>query len=73
MTAVQRSVLHFLDQGENLTLSSAALAAYSISDPRLRIWHNRLAYLSEQGILQLMDMSTGINPFSRPAYARDAH
>ena len=60
MTAIQRSGLYFLDQGENSTLSSAALAAYSISDPRLQIWHNRFAHLSEQGIRQLMDMSTGI-------------
>ena len=56
MTAIQRSGLYFLDQGENSTLSSAALAAYSISDPRLQIWHNRFAHLSEQGIRQLMDI-----------------
>ena len=65
MTAIQRSGLYFLDQGENSTLSSAALAAYSISDPRLQIWRNRFAHLSEQGIRQLMDMSTGIKPIQQ--------
>jgi hypothetical protein len=65
MTAIQRSRLHLLDQDENSTLSSAALAAYSIPDPRLQIWHNRLANLSEQGIRKLMDMSTGIKPIQQ--------
>ena len=65
MTAIQQSGLYFLDQNRNSTLLSAACAAYSISDPTLRIWHGRLAHLSEQGIKQLMDMSTGIKPIQR--------
>jgi transposase InsO family protein len=65
MTATQRGGLYFLDQGRDSTLQSAACAAYSISDPALQIWHRRLAHLSEQGIKQLMDMSTGIKPVQR--------
>lgn len=65
LTAIQRGGLYFLDQGRDSTILSAACAAYSISDPALQIWHNRLAHLSEEGIKQLMDMSTGIKPIQR--------
>ncbi|KAK9439706.1 Integrase, catalytic core [Metarhizium brunneum] len=65
MIATQRSGLYFLDQDRDSNIISAACAAYSISDPALQIWHGRLAHLSEQGIKQLMDMSTGIKPIQR--------
>ena len=65
MTATQQGGLYFLDENRVSTLQSAACAAYSISDPALQIWHGRLAHLSEQGIKQLMDMSTGIKPIQR--------
>lgn len=65
MTATQRGGLYFLDQDRDSTRLSAAYAAYSVSDPALQIWHGRLAHLSEQGIKELMNMSTGIKPIQK--------
>jgi hypothetical protein len=65
MTATQRGGLYFLDQERDSTRLSAACAACSVSDPALQIWHGKLAHLSEQGIKELMNMSTRIKPIQK--------
>ena len=42
----------------------AGLASYTIDDPNLTIWHQRLAHLAEQNIKRLQSMSTGMKPAS---------
>ena len=56
LTATLRHGVYFVD---SLQLG---LAALEIKDPKLQIWHDRLGHLGEEGIKQLMGMSTGIKP-----------
>jgi hypothetical protein len=46
--------------------SPFAGAAYSIKDPHFRLWHERLGHLSEQGLVRLRSMVTGMDA-SQPA------
>jgi hypothetical protein len=39
--------------------SLQALAAYSLSEPRLGLWHEHMAHLGEQNLRKLMHMATG--------------
>ncbi|XP_044717342.1 reverse transcriptase (RNA-dependent DNA polymerase) domain-containing protein [Hirsutella rhossiliensis] len=42
----------------------AALVTSQVQNPNLRIWHERLAHLSERNIKRLQGMSTGLRPQS---------
>ena len=49
--------------GSSVNISGLmALHAYSLSDPDLRAWHDRLGHLSEKNIEKLSTMSNGIRP-----------
>ncbi|KAI0994036.1 hypothetical protein K3495_g14147 [Podosphaera aphanis] len=59
-TASRYRKLFVLDQPQK-TPPTITLAAYSLSEPWLNIWHRRLGHLGEQGIKDLIKISTGIH------------
>ncbi|KAK5996264.1 Retrovirus-related Pol polyprotein from transposon TNT 1-94 [Cladobotryum mycophilum] len=56
LTAVKHSGIYIVDE------EKLSLAAFRIADPKLKLWHDRLGHLSENGIKQLMKIATGIRP-----------
>ncbi|KAH7460549.1 Retrovirus-related Pol polyprotein from transposon TNT 1-94 [Fusarium oxysporum f. sp. matthiolae] len=59
LTATRISGVYVVDEVED-RLFQTALASFSVGDPRLHLWHERLAHLGERNIKRLMKMSTGI-------------
>lgn len=50
--------------GQNLPVNrtiQCAMASYSLSDPTLQIWHERMGHLGEAGLKKLEGMATGID------------
>ena len=64
MTATESNELYIVNQpGSSVNISGLmALHAYSLSDPDLTAWHDRLGHLSEKNIEKLSTMSNGIRP-----------
>lgn len=68
LTAIESAGLYVVDQpGSTVNIAglNMALHSYSITDPDLLIWHERLGHLSEQNIRKLMTMSKGIKPLGQ--------
>ncbi|KAK2930252.1 hypothetical protein FoTM2_010593 [Fusarium oxysporum f. sp. vasinfectum] len=61
LTATRISGVYVVDEVEDRPFQTA-LASFSVGDPRLHLWHERLAHLGERNIKRLMKMSTGIRP-----------
>ena len=61
-TATMRKRLLFLDTWKNDNATAVALAAYSVSSPGMRLWHERLGHLGQDNLKKLLDMSTGMRP-----------
>ncbi|KAG7003598.1 Retrovirus-related Pol polyprotein from transposon TNT [Fusarium oxysporum f. sp. conglutinans] len=61
LTATRISGVYVVDEAEEDHFQTA-LASFSVGDPRLHLWHERLAHLGERNIKRLMNMSTGIRP-----------
>jgi transposase InsO family protein len=61
LTATRISGVYVVDEAEEDQFQTA-LASFSVGDPRLHLWHERLAHLGERNIKRLMNMSTGIRP-----------
>ncbi|RKK18949.1 hypothetical protein BFJ66_g17901 [Fusarium oxysporum f. sp. cepae] len=61
LTATRISGVYVVDEVEEGHFQTA-LASFSVGDPRLHLWHERLAHLGERNIKRLMNMSTGIRP-----------
>ncbi|KAF6517721.1 hypothetical protein HZS61_003282 [Fusarium oxysporum f. sp. conglutinans] len=61
LTATRISGVYVVDEVEDRPFQTA-LASFSVGDPRLHLWHERLAHLGERNIKRLMNMSTGIRP-----------
>lgn len=50
--------------GQNLPINRTiqyAMASYSLSDPTIQIWHERMGHLGEAGLKKLEGMATGID------------
>ena len=62
LSATRKFGLYVIDEDDQQL--HTAMAAYSVSDPKLQIWHDRLGHLGEQNLHLLMKMSTGITPLS---------
>lgn len=60
-TATQRGGRFFLDTWIRSAFPPHALTSYGIDDPRIQIWHERLAYLGEKNLKLLLTMSTGMD------------
>lgn len=58
--------LYILDIWSNQPRDKTAHASYSITNPTLQLWHERMRRLGEQNVKQLQDMSTGM---TRPVNA----
>ncbi|SPJ90343.1 uncharacterized protein FTOL_13224 [Fusarium torulosum] len=61
LTATRISGVYIIDEIKG-RLFQTALASFSVEDPRLHLWHERLTHLGERNIKKLMKMSTGIRP-----------
>ncbi|KAM6514095.1 hypothetical protein FALCPG4_18898 [Fusarium falciforme] len=61
LTATRISGVYVVDETEEDHFQTA-LASFSVGDPRLHLWHERLAHLGERNIKRLVGMSTGIRP-----------
>lgn len=61
LTATRISGVYVVDEAEEDHFQTA-LASFLVADPRLHLWHERLAHLGERNIKRLMGMSTGIRP-----------
>lgn len=55
--ASQRNGLYVLEQAG----VDHALAAYSVSDPVLSLWHDRMGHLAEENVKSLANMVTGLD------------
>ena len=61
LTATRISGVYVVDEVEGRPVQTA-LASFSVGDPRLHLWHERLAHLGERNIKRLMNISTRIRP-----------
>lgn len=52
--------LYILNLWSNQPRDKTAHASYSITDPTLLLWHERMGHLGEQNVKRLQDMSTGM-------------
>lgn len=52
--------LYLLNLGSNQPGDNTAHASYSITDPSLQLWHERMGHLGKQNVKRLQEMSTGM-------------